>query len=382
MNKTLSFISFLCFAAFYNLQAQPKQVLEQSLKKMNALKSIRYQNEYISKNPFSAGDTARGVRKTTLLFDNAGTIKQMSSYNMDINGKLLFKEIYTGDSLYTIELADSLYSASVVNNGKVYCEWNNAKELLNTLITGKKPIIQQKDSIVNKSACFNFLIKTYDTVINNSHHYTHYQLLIDKRTLLPVKIKQTAEGDAEKGGYKLGRIQIYKEDDFSGYLENENIKPGEFEFKRDGFSLQNTAMLSNGEQIPELKVVDLDGKSIPANTFKNKLMLIEFGGTACPANALANPLLNRLHSKYAKSEVLIFGIYCDDTALQIKHYLQTNNLTIPIYTGGKKLKKAFKTVGTPGFYLVNGDGKVLLNSNGYSDTLESEISKLIDKTLR
>ncbi|RVU00397.1 hypothetical protein EOD41_13030 [Mucilaginibacter limnophilus] len=69
---------------------------------MNALKSVRYQNRYISKNPFSTGDTARGVRQTALLFDNQGTITAMNSYSNTFEGTPKFREVYNGDSLYTI----------------------------------------------------------------------------------------------------------------------------------------------------------------------------------------------------------------------------------------------------------------------------------------
>ncbi|RVU00398.1 TlpA family protein disulfide reductase [Mucilaginibacter limnophilus] len=269
----------------------------------------------------------------------------------------------------------------MIKPDKVWCEWKSAKEVLNTLINSKKPIVQQEDSIVNDAICYNFLVKISDTIIINSHNYTHYQLLIDKHTLLPLKIKQTAEGDAEKGGYNLGRVQMYQENIFSNYVINKSISQEEVRFKKQGFALQITAMLSNGEQIPELKVISLDGKNVMAQEFKNKVMLIELGATACPANTLANPMLNRLQNKYAKNGVLIFGIYCDDTAQQITKYRQSNNLAFPIYIAEKRQKRALKTVGTPGFYLVDSTGKILLSSNGYNDNLEADISQQIDKQL-
>ena len=92
-------------------------------------------------------------------------------------------------------------------------------------------------------------------------------------------------------------------------------------------------------------------------------------------------MLNRLNKKYDTRDFAIVSIYSNETPDQIKKYIESNKLQFLLYIGNKKVNRDFKTMGTPGFYLIDKSGKILQSSNGYSDDLEKELIKKIDQSI-
>lgn len=378
MKKIWLVILGLCCAFFTNAQIQPLSVLQKSIDKINSLKSVSYSVETIVKNPFSNGDTSFTKTRETLAFDTNGLIKAMDRKTNINEGQAEFREIYLNNTLYNLDLKDSLYS--IDKNPKISNSLKFFIDLIKYNLT-KNPskIIQRKDTAINRINCYNFFIKSYDTIENNNHNYTYLNVYINKVTLMPICTKEIGAGEFSKEGHALGRLNAYNEVHFSNYRFNEKIDPTVIHFNIAGFELYNDKMLADGAITPEIKVKDLDNREVAAFNFKNKLLLIEFGSTVCGANPLANPMLNRLNKKYNVKDVAIVSIYSEETPDQVKKYIESNNLEFPIYLGSKKIKRDFKTVGTPGFYLVDKDGKVIKSYNGYSDELEKDLSEEIEK---
>lgn len=378
MKKAWLVILGLCCVLFTNAQIQPSSILQKSIDKINSLKSVSYRVQTIEKNPFSNGDTSYIKTQEILAFDRNGLLHAMDRKTSINKGQTELREVYLNDTLYNINSNDSLYSIDKkpknIGNGL-----KSFVDLIKYILT-KNPskITQRKDTAINRTTCYNFFIKSYDTIENNNHNYTHLHVFINKTSLMPISTKEVSVGEFSKEGHSLGRLNAYNEVHYSSYRFSEKISPTVFHFNTAGFELYNDKMLADGISIPEINVKDLNNREVATFNFKNKLLLIEFGSTVCGANPLANPMLNRLNKKYNVKDVAIVSIYSEETSDQIKKYIESNSIEFPIYMGNKKIKRNFKTVGTPGFYLVNKDGKVIKSSNGYNDELENDFSKEIE----
>lgn len=265
-------------------------------------------------------------------------------------------------------------------NDKIYNSINDYLNQLKYAITNKaKNISRQKDTMINRVSCYSFFVRSYDTVENNNHNYTYQYFYISKKTMLPVFVKEIGSGSAEKGGYSLGRVNVFNETYFNHYKLNKAPDPSIFTFNRNGFDLENKTMLAEGSAAPQIQVRHLRGNMLPPDNFKNKVVLLAFGSTTCAANPLANPVMNRLLAKYKANDVLIFGIYSEETPEQVKNYIQANDITFPVYLGSSRLKKKFKTIGTPNFYLIDKRGVVVKSIEGYSDSLEEVLTTALNQ---
>lgn len=118
------------------------------------------------------------------------------------------------------------------------------------------------------------------------------------------------------------------------------------------------------------------------NALKANIKLVVFGSTTCSANPLSNPMLNKLHLKYANRPFSIVNIYTGDKIEQISSYVKNNQLNFPVFSGTRSLSSKFKTVGTPNFYLIDHDNKVIASFNGFYDGLEKDLVTKIDTSLK
>jgi thiol-disulfide isomerase/thioredoxin len=371
-----------CSLCFANAQTSPAGILQKTINKIHSLKTVSYEERFISKNPFSKGDTALGKTKSTLIFDDHGLISAMHENTVYDNGLTKYTAIFRNDTLYSLDLRDSIFSFDkITDQSKIYADLNSFTDDLKDYTKKPSKIIQKKDTIISNTSCYSFFIRSYDTIDNGKHNYTYNYLFINKATLMPVYIKETGEATAEKGGYDLGRVTLFNEKYYSNFRFNEKIDRKLFHFNRSDFDTKNNKMLSEGTVPPDLKLKDLNGQDIAPTAFKNKLLLIEFGATDCGANPLANPVLNRLKQKYSPTTVSIISIYSNETANQVKKYISSNGLEFPAYLSTRKLVKAFKTVGTPNFYLIGKNGKILKSFEGFNGDLEKNLTAEINKAI-
>ena len=365
-----------------DVQSQPKEILEKTADKIFSFKNISFESSTVNTNPFSSGDTSYIKSDVVMVFNNQKKVSSIYKHFSINNEQTVFKEISVHDSLYFANLSDSTYTVKALAGNMISSDLTDLAELIRNQML-KKPgkLIQKPDTLINGINCYNFLFKLHDTILKENHNYSHKTISISKKDLLPLYVKDTGAGIMEKGGIVIGRVKIFNELHYSRYRVNQKIDQQTFVFNKLGFYKPNDKMLNTGDTAPGLNLKDLNDREIATENFKNKLLLLEFGSTGCPANSLVNPMLNRLHKKYSGDNVLILSIYTNEGQDQVKKYIASNNIEFPVYLGSKTLPREFKTLGTPNFYLIDKDGKVLAGIDGYSGSLESAITKKIDALL-
>jgi thioredoxin-related protein len=381
MQRNYSLYFFMLIFSVQTLKAQLSQVLKDSETNLKALKSLSYLTDFTNENPFNPGDISKGTTRTQIIFRDNGLIefrKEESNINF---GQTMTREIYGNGRQYTFDLLDSTYAIDVVK-GEIKSE-------LHEIITGAltylqkspKKILQKKDTLFNGKMAYQFLIKAYDTIANGNHDYTFKTILIDKNSSMPVYYKETGEGSAFKDGFAIGRLKFFNEKSFKDIKLNEVISDTAINI--DGFHKVNTNMLNVGETAPSIDAVPVtDDPIVISSALKAPIKLVVFGSTTCAANPLSNPMLNRLNAKYAKKQFSIINIYTGDKTEQIIRYVKNNDLKFPVFLGTRLLSSKFRTVGTPNFYLLNNEGKIVASISGYSDSLEEELVSKIDTLLK
>lgn len=358
--------------------------LQKTIDKVNALKTLSYTYHSTQKNPLSEGDTNYTNMRCLLKFNGHGLTNKKRDEAISDNGRPQFEVVLRNDTLYQADLGDSTYSFHAkpepdqINLGMM----SVIEQIQYALEKNRSNIFQKKDTVVNGLNCRYYFIKAFDKIVNGRHDFTYNYIAINKATLLPVFFKEIGAGITEKGGQTIGRLTFFEEAHFTSIKINQAIPASALNFDLASFSLQNKQMLTEGSVAPALKLKDLQDKDVPLADFNNKVLLIAFDATDCAANALANPVLNRISKKYASSNFLLVSIYTSEDSDKVAKYKAANKLEFPAYLGSLQNKKAFKTVGTPNFYIVDKNGVVVKSVSGYNDELEKECSEKIEAALK
>lgn len=373
------FLSLLLVCNISLLSAQPStnSIFEQTIAKIENLKSVSYTASSLNGNFFSKDDITKRTNKVSVLLKDR-LIDYKLTKAFDDQNKPTYSKIYREGESYTFNIVDSTYTFD--KSKEISYELTDfAKILKESLQKNPTKITRKADTIYQNIDCYSFLIKTYDTILNDQHDFTHKYILINKNNFLPVGLREKGAGTASKGGYVIGRITINNEEFYTKIKVNPKIIVRPISFK--GFKLENSKMLSIGDDSPQLAVRTLSGGVVEESIFKNKILLVVFSSVDCAANPLANPVLNRLYARYKNANLAVLDIFTSETGEQVKKYIDANSLDFPLYLASRKQHSDFKIIGTPNFYIIGADRKIEAAIDGYSDKLENQLIKTIDKLL-
>ncbi|MFI5160319.1 MAG: TlpA family protein disulfide reductase [Sphingobacteriales bacterium] len=380
MKKTLyATLIIIAIVSRASAQTHPSEILRHTINAAKNYNSLYYRVKNVNKNPFSENDTTITETVETLDFNSNGVVIAQNILRNINNHQTEQRELFLNDIQYNIDLKDSIYSIDQ-HPKRVYNFLTSVIENIRYAIN-KAPskMALHEDTTIDHKSCYSIYVDLYDTIDNGNHNFTHEFFYINKKTLLPIYTKEIGVGEAENEGHDLGRLNFFNKIYFQGYQFNKKTSGETFHFHKAGFSIKNKKMLADGALAPDILVRDLSNKPVPKSYFHGKIVLVEFGSTTCGANPLANPVLNRLNKRYGSSDIIVAGIYYEETPVQIKNYIKANDLDFPIYLSDTKLKKRFQTLGTPNFYLIGKNGKIVKGIDGYSDQLEQQIAQEIDK---
>ena len=147
-----------------------------------------------------------------------------------------------------------------------------------------------------------------------------------------------------------------------------------------------TNLLKVGSDMPEFKLISLDGKSLVSDDLYGKVVLINFFATWCVPCNLVLPLVNsNIWAKYKDNKDFILAIIDgEEKAEKVSAFVEKKQWTMPFYLDEKKeVYTKFATKYIPRNYLFDREGTLVLQSRGYSkedlEVLKNEIGAQLNK---
>ncbi len=115
------------------------------------------------------------------------------------------------------------------------------------------------------------------------------------------------------------------------------------------------------------------------DSFRGKVILIDFWGIWCGACLTRMPELRRLHETYAPSGLVIVGLHTTEGAEDAAAYVAENHVPWPVgLDNDKHSATAYAVPHYPSFYLIDRRG-VLRMANPYEGQLEAAIQSLLNE---
>lgn len=122
-----------------------------------------------------------------------------------------------------------------------------------------------------------------------------------------------------------------------------------------------------GKPAPAFELQGSDGKTHTLESFKGKIVVIQFQSTRCPWERAYQPILNELAKKYASGDdakVVFLGINSNkaETMEEIKATVEKEAIPYVILKDpGNKVADAYAAKFTPHMYIVHADGNLVYN---------------------
>lgn len=374
MTKNILVSTLLFLSCSYNSHAQ---VAKKIVENFNSLKNVTYTSTVREKDLFSDKISNDTLNASFVLSKNKATFKITGTKTQEVyDGKKLIKMDF---NTLTYRIENSINNSILQNKSLPYFISELRKDIENNAL-----IKSQRDSIVDGKKYFHLGITSRDTVIKNQHVYIIKEVLIDKKSHLPIYYRMEQQGfidgtdilvnvysDIHFYNYQLNRKKIANLTDF--------VVPSKYSIKK---TKESKPLLAKGSKAPELNLTDTNGNLFQLESQKGKVVLLNFTTNSCPHGIESITMLNDLYSIYGKKNFTVVTINPFDDKESIEIYNKKGNIKFPIFIStGTNNTDNYNIESYPTFYLIDKNGNIIKGVSGYDKPLDDELNNLIKEHL-
>lgn len=152
----------------------------------------------------------------------------------------------------------------------------------------------------------------------------------------------------------------------------------------DPFEKAGVTELKDGQRGPAFRLQALDGGEVTLDTWKDKLVLLNFWATWCTPCTIEMPSLEKLWRTYRARGLVVVGVSIDRGAPRalIDPYLKNLDLTFPILLDSQmELANSWKVPGVPATFVIRPGGEVTGMVIGFREWDSKEMRALLESLL-
>ncbi len=301
--------------------------------------------------------------------DNLFGFKFWSKKDNDVKAKL-----YDGHLGYEINPDTKTYVLETKPSGEFLVN-GGGQIILRDLV--KLDTAKSIDLKLSEDTGSYYLTMTYDDIKAYFVIKRHKIVTISKKTMLPtaMRLHQETLGKVQDLYYQIKDIAI--NDIFFTY----NFSSPDFlkDYQQKILVKTNSpvATLIN-KQAPAFNLASFDGDNMSTSQMPGKVVLLDFWEVWCGPCMAAMPNVERLYDTYKDKGLQVYGIINDIKQIEPSRLLAKNKkFKFPTLIGNPQLKNDYKLIGVPLYILIDKNGKVIFEREGYSDEIETAIKAAI-----
>lgn len=141
-------------------------------------------------------------------------------------------------------------------------------------------------------------------------------------------------------------------------------------------------LLAVGSAAPDWELSTPEGKTVSLKSLRGNVVLLEFWATWSGPCKLAMPGVQKLHEQFKGKPVKVIGVCTWERGGDPAEFMKTKGCTFGLLLKGEKVAESYKVSGTPTFYVICPEGKILYASAGFDPDVEAEIAKVIKQNVK
>ncbi len=129
----------------------------------------------------------------------------------------------------------------------------------------------------------------------------------------------------------------------------------------------------------EYYLKDLDGGDKQISVGKNRIVFVSYWATWCPPCIAELPSIQKLYESYGNT--VDFALITKEEPKVVSKFLKERGWDLPVYNALMKTPSKLNDKQLPTSYLIDGNGKVLIQETGASDWNALKIRQVLDGLL-
>jgi peroxiredoxin/YHS domain-containing protein len=134
---------------------------------------------------------------------------------------------------------------------------------------------------------------------------------------------------------------------------------------------------------PNFMLPNLAGEKIALESYRGKVVLLDFWATWCKPCVKSMPALQTLHGQFASRGFTVLGISTDEEKKKIKPFIEKHKIVYPILVDSENdpAWEGYKVKIIPMMFLVNQSGEIVQQWAGATNLkeVESAVASLLGK---
>jgi thiol-disulfide isomerase/thioredoxin len=129
------------------------------------------------------------------------------------------------------------------------------------------------------------------------------------------------------------------------------------------------------------QLLDATGQRVSLETYKGKIIFINFWATWCPPCIAEMPSMQKLYADY--QDKIVFLFVTTDSFEKANVFMLKENLTLPVYQSVTNPPLEMESSTIPATYIIDQQGNVIVskigNANWNSDSFREKLDALLKK---
>lgn len=142
------------------------------------------------------------------------------------------------------------------------------------------------------------------------------------------------------------------------------------------------SVVSNAQQMPDLKFKDENDRTISLKSLKGKVVFINLWATWCAPCIHEMPSINKLHKTFKDNDDLVFlMVDVDGNIEKAKKWMQNKKFDLPVHIPHGEIPRELFTGSIPTTIIVNKQNNIIGRQVGGADYFSPQVVDLIKKLL-
>lgn len=138
-----------------------------------------------------------------------------------------------------------------------------------------------------------------------------------------------------------------------------------------------------GSAAPNFKLPGLSGESVDLQSYRGKVVLVDFWATWCTPCQDSMPFLESLYQRYRDKGFLVVGVNIDAFSEAVPEFLRYYPVSYKILLDSdNRVMRTYGVYGLPNMFLVDREGRIREHWIGFETSLEplinAHVQSLID----
>lgn len=128
----------------------------------------------------------------------------------------------------------------------------------------------------------------------------------------------------------------------------------------------------------DFQLVDLNGKVVPFNSLKGKVVFMNIWATWCPPCIAEMPNIQKLYENVGSDKIAFVMLSVDAGGREkVKKFIAKKGFTFPVYMPASEMPQEFESPSIPTTFVISPEGKIVAKQMGMAEYDTKEVREYL-----